>query len=400
MRLRRIAWVVSYYKPAYVYGGPVRSISAMCEAIAQLEPEVTVLTTDANGKTRLDVPVGQPVLINGVTVWYYPLLLGGLSSFYSLDMARAVQRRISEFDIVVTEIMWGAALPSVARACRQANVPYVLPVRGQLMPWALATKSGKKRIYLKLWGWHVLNRAAALHCTDQVEAEVIQQLHLQSSTFVVPNGIDLTRFDRLPARGSLRGSLGIPADALVLLFLGRLTPIKRPDLAVKALAAALGAGHNLHLILAGPDENQMQPTLQAQAAAAGCPDRVHFAGLLKGEDVLSALVDADLLMMLSEVQENFGMAAVEALAAGVPILVSHSIPVGRTAREAGAGLAVDCSAEAIDQALAELLAAPARLKEMGQLGRAIVRARYDIRTLARQMLDQFESIIEFGRPIA
>ena len=121
---------------------------------------------------------------------------------------------------------------------------------------------------------------------------------------------------------------------------------KRPDIAIEALAAANSSVGETHLVLAGPDEMQLIPKLLVQAQRLGCADRLHITGLLKGDEVLVALADADLLLMPSEPEsENFGMSAVEAMAAGLPILVSEGVPIGRWAKSAGAGRIASCTVD-------------------------------------------------------
>ena len=93
------------------------------------------------------------------------------------------------------------------------------------------------------------------------------------------------------------------------------------------------------------------------------------------------------------------MSAAEAMAAGLPILVSDGVPVGRWAEEAGAGRVVPCSAAAFTQATLELLARPEQFKIMGRRGQALVREQFDSSPVARQMLAQYESIIATGRPL-
>jgi glycosyltransferase involved in cell wall biosynthesis len=154
------------------------------------------------------------------------------------------------------------------------------------------------------------------------------------------------------------------------------------------------------MVLAGPDEMQLTPKLQAQARQLGCADRLHITGLLKGEAVLSALADADLFLMPSEPEsENFGMSAVEAMAAGLPILVSEGVPVGSWAESAGAGRVVPCSADSFSTNTCEMLALPNGLKEMGRRGQALAGEKFDIANVAQQMLEQYQSIITTGRPL-
>ncbi len=397
----RILYVIAYYKPAYVYGGPARSIPAMCEALAASGAEVTVLTTNANGRSCLDVPLGQAVSVAGVEVFYYPVApILPHRLFYSPQLARACAQKIGQADLAVLATFWTPAMGPAVAACKRGRVPYVVPLYGQLFPWALRRKRYKKLPYLALFGRRYLDSAAALQCTDPAEAQAAAALSLRPPAFVVPNGVDASRFARLPDRGALRQRLGIPPGDRVLLFLGRLHRIKRPDIAVEALAATRSVpGEPVHLVLAGPDEEHLAPALHAQAQHLGCADRVHLAGLLQGDDVLHALADADLMLMPSEIQESFGMAAVEAMAAGLPVLVSDGVPVGRWAEEAAAGRMAACTAQAFARATCELLSAPGQLKAMGERGQALVRCQFDIPIVARQMLAQYQAIVRTGRPL-
>lgn len=394
----RIAFVVSYYKPAFVYGGPVHSISLLCESLARFGTTVTVFTTNANGKHRLDVPLNQPINVNGVEVWYFPLAQNGFF-FYSPALGAACHDRLHEFDLVVLECVLGYALFPAAKACIRSKVPYIIPLRGQLLPWSMRQGYWKKMVYLRLLASHYLNHAAALHCTDPDEAQFIPSF-LTPPTFVVPNGVDPEKFDCLPARNILRTKLGIPEDAKVMLFLGRLHVKKRPDIAVSTLGACQTMSHEVHLVLAGPDQAGMTPQLRRQAELMGCANRLHIVGLLKGMAILEALVDADLFLMPSEPEsENFGMSALEALAAGVPILVSTGVPMGRWAEAADAGKVVTCDIQVFQHTAIELLSQPARLQKMAQNGMQLARGKFDIAIVAQQMLAQYQAIITSGRPL-
>jgi glycosyltransferase involved in cell wall biosynthesis len=396
-----ILYVTNYYKPAYSYGGPVRSVSQLCEALVKLGVAVTVLTTNANGTDLLDVPLEQPINSDGVEVFYYPIVpIPPRSFFYSPALARACYQKADQFKIAVLDTFFTYAMGPAVAACRQAGRSYIVSLRGQLLPWSLRYKWLKKQVYLSLIGHVYLNKAAALHCTAPTEAEALAKLGIRTPKFVVPNGVDSNRFAQLPVRGNTRQRLNIRDDDRVLLFLGRLHHKKRPDLAVEALGAAQSLPARTHLVLAGPDEGQLTPKLQAQAQRLGCANRLHLTGLLQGDEILSVLADADLLLMPSAPgSENFGRSAVEALAAGVPILVSEGVPVGHWAEAAGAGRTVPCTAESFRQVACTLLARPEQLKTMGRRGQILVCQQFDSLVVARQMLAQYQSIIETGQPI-
>lgn len=394
-----IIYISGYYKPAYVYGGPVHSVAALCEGLQRQGAQVTVLTTNANGERLLDVPPGEPQCVDGVEVHYYPIERRGLGPFYSSALNRAVRASVPGADLVIADMLWGYALRPVGEACEAAGVPFVVPARGQLFPWALAHSRLKKQIYLRLFSRRYLRQAAGIQCTDPLEVQAVQRLAWAPTPFVVPNGLDFGEFRRLPERGRLRQQLGIPLEAPVLVFVGRLTRIKRPDLALQAVAAAQHKGLAAHLLVAGPDEDHLGAELRQTAAALGITAQVHWLGLLSRGEVRQALADSDLFILPSEVQENFSMATLEALAAGLPVLVSDGIPMGRWARQAGAGLVIDGEPEGYARATLELLGDRARLAEMGMRGRQLVEERFDLPAVARQALAQYEALAATGRPL-
>jgi glycosyltransferase involved in cell wall biosynthesis len=396
----RILYVISFYKPAYVYGGPVRSVPALCEGLVQAGAEVTVFTTNANGKERLRVPLDRPISVDGVDSWYFPLSRIGYN-FHSPHLAVAILKYVAQFDIVVSEMLWEHIMLAVWHACRRGHVPYVVPLRGQLLPWSLKHHTLRKRIFLNLVGNSYLNKAAALHCTDPIEARYLADLNLKSPAMTIPNGVDLSRYNRLPTRGKAREKLGIPQDVPVLLFIGRMHRKKRPEIAIKVCADLnkLG-GLPVHLILAGPDEEGRLNELLKLAAELGIVNQIYFTGLVKVDELLGVIVDSDLLIMPSENgSENFGMAALEAMAAGKPVLVSGGVPVGYWAEQAGAGRIAYGDSQSYSKLAAELLNNPNKLGEMGRLGRRLVQQKFDITTVAKQMLENYRSILETGRPL-
>lgn len=392
----RILWVASYYKPAYLYGGPVQSDSAMCEALVRQGAEVTVLTTNANGSHRLSVPLNKSVSVEGVQVFYYPLVgFAPKSFFYSPELVRAIDRIVDEFQIVILDTLFTHAMGRAANACIRCQVPYVIPLHGQLLPTALKHRYLKKQLYLALAGRAYLNRAAALHCTTLTEAQAATELGLGAPSFVVPNALEVKAIDQPLQAAHFKTKLGIRADERVVLFLGRLHRVKRPEIALQAFAA-MGLT-DVHLVYAGADEEHLEPGLRTLARALGCADRVHFAGLLDSAGVRQVLAETDLLMMPSEM-ESFGMSAAEAMAAGVPVLLSRGVALGHWVEEVQAGRVVSGTADAFAQAGRALLSEPKQLRAMGERGRKLVQTRFAPAGIAKQFLAECESIVGMARP--
>lgn len=387
----RVLWVLPFYEEAIVYGGPARSLPLLCRALVGEGVAVSVLTTNANGRDVVDVPVRRPFLSQGVEVTYYPRLTRGRFAL-SPGLARACARRCAGFDLVHTAGLYTFPSLVALKLAADRGIPAVLSPKGELMGWALAHKALKKRAFMRLVGAGLLRRAAALHCSDDLERQAVAALGLPGPAYVVPNALDTGRFVSLPPRGALRHDLGIPGDALVVLCLGRLHAVKRPDLALEAFSRVAGPFPAAHLLFAGPDEAGLGPSLRAAAAQAGCAGRVHLAGLLDDAGVLQALADADLLLMASE-SENFGMAAAEAMAAGLPLLISERVGLARYVARAGAGRVTPLDAEAMAGHLAGLLSDPDALPAMGRRGQATAVALFGLEAVGRQLVQVYRQVL-------
>jgi glycosyltransferase involved in cell wall biosynthesis len=388
----KILYVSPYYEPAYYYGGPVNSSASLCKALVSEGHSVSVLTTNANKPIRLQISSEQPVNIHGVQVWNYPLVTDFY--FYSPQFVRAIKENIPNFDFIFLQAFWTHAFVPAARTALQNKIPYVVPMRGQLLPWSLKQKALRKKLYLWMMGYHYLNKAAGLYCTDKYEEEYIKKLGIISPTFIIYNIVDQNFFTDLPQKGYFQKIFNIPEKSYTVILLGRLHHKKRPDLAIKAIPTELIQGKEVHLLIAGPDQENLVQKLKEYSSAMRLEDKIHFTGSLSREKVIQALVDSDLLIMPSEPNsENFGMAAAEALAVGIPVLTTKGVPIGELAVKNNAGKTVEFSPDNFKNTLSGLLQSPDKLKEMGRYGQQLARREFTSKTLAKKMVNQIKTII-------
>ena len=386
-----VLYMSTFYKPATSYGGPVRSVSLLCESLKRAGVDVVVYTTNANGERRLPVAPGEVVDIAGVPVRYFNL--DHETYFFSSGMARAVQLDAGKFDLVVADSFFAHGLGSAVNACRRAAIPYVIPPRGQLNRTALSRKSLKKKMYLECFGRGWLEGAAGIHCTDVDEERAVRDLGINGRTFVVPNPVDMSRFGGSIDRSLGRTRLGGFAGETVFLFLGRLHPIKRPMWAVEAVGRLNAAGERVRLVMAGPDEGRMAGALRMRAGDLGLGEHFRWLGEVPDEEVPLLLSGADTLLMPSE-SENFGLAAAEALAMGLPVAATSGVPVGRQAAEVGAGFLCADDLGSFCEMVREVARNRRRLSEMGARGRTLVRERFEAGAVASQMISQFQLCVK------
>lgn len=379
--------VVPFYKPAYVYGGPVRSVSALCEGLSKIGNEITVFTTKANGSRNLDVPECTPVCIDGVNTVYFPWRSFPLL-FHSLALGRACAREMGNFDLAYVVSCWGYPFIPACRAARVSHVPYVVSPRNAFDRRTWKGKYLKKSMYHLLFERAHLQKATAIHYTTQQEALASRWLRLDSNAIIVPNPVDLSEFESLPERGAFRQRWGIGENVRIALYMGRVEPDKGLDIAVRSVALAQSCRRSVVFIIAGPEEDGHDSLLRALASDLGIKDRVLFTGMLSKEDRLSAFRDADAFVPTSSA-ENFSMATVEAMAAGIPVVITNTIGIAPDVLKSGAGLVCPPDPRAIGDALVHILKSQELGCRMGSAGRGLSRQAYAPDVVARQWLKKF-----------
>ncbi|MEY2538757.1 MAG: hypothetical protein QOG67_2497 [Verrucomicrobiota bacterium] len=257
----------------------------------------------------------------------------GLTSYqYSRSLLPWLRRHGGDYDRVIVNGLWQYPNLAVWRHFAGSAIPYYVFPHGMLDPWFKRTyplKHLKKWCY---WPWaeyRVLRDSAAVIFTSEEErTEAAESFWLYSYREKVSSlGIQTPPATTSNVKELFKQKFPQIRDRRMLLFLGRLHPKKGCDVAIEALANSKGA-EKVMLALAGPDQIGWEQELRALAARVGVEPNVIFTGMLTGEMKQSALVNADALILPSH-QENFGMAVVEALAVGVPVLISNRINIWR-----------------------------------------------------------------------
>ncbi|MBW8873596.1 MAG: glycosyltransferase [Acidobacteria bacterium] len=376
----RLLHVVPTYVPAWRHGGPILAVHGLCRALVERGHAVTVLTTDVHGDGRLDVPLGEPVKIDGVEVWYFPVRWPR-RLYVSPALGRAARQVMNGFDLLHLHSVFLWPTSAAARAAERAGVPYVVSPRGMLVSDLIARRGRwRKRAWMLLAERRTLARAAALHATSALEADEAARLGLPlPPVFTVPNGVDV------PPGPQQDGEE--PREPF-LLFLGRVSWKKGLDRLIPALARCPG----VELKIAGNDEEGLRPELERLAGEAGVAGRVRFLGPVAGEEKASLLRRAAVLVLPSR-SENFGNAVLEAMAAGCPVAVTPEVGLAATVRETGAGLVVDGDPVRLGEALRDLLADAARREEMGCRGARAAADRFGWPAVALAMETMYDRVL-------
>jgi glycosyltransferase involved in cell wall biosynthesis len=212
---------------------------------------------------------------------------------------------------------------------------------------------------------------------------------LRTPPLVQRLGLDLSEFDVLPPRGSFRSRYPQIGDRPLVVFLGRIHPGKGLEHLVPALAMA--DVPEAMLAVVGPDSENFQATIERAVDQHGLRDRVIFTGMLRGADRVAALADADLFCLPSD-HENFGMAIIEALAAGVPALISDHVAIWRDVVAAGVGAATAPRADALAPELRRWLTDKRLATEAANQARAFVKREYDLTRIAQRWKEHYSRL--------
>jgi glycosyltransferase involved in cell wall biosynthesis len=358
----RILNVTQTYSPFFEFGGPPAKVRALSEGLARLGHAVTVLTADWGLERRLAAenekidadysPFGMRREDNGVQAIYLPTWLKYRATSWNPAVKRYCRARLQNFDVVHIFGLYDLLGPAVAAACRRRQLPYIVEPIGMFVP--IVRNLLMKRMYHAVFGRSLFEGASAVMATSEQEAAEMVTGGIPREKIVTRrNGVEAPA--KFPERGVFRASLGISPEAKVILFLGRLSKKKSPDLLLQAFTSLPGhrEGGSLHLVFAGPDEGGMRARLEQMAGKLGVAPRVHFCGPLYGKSKWEAYRDADIFVLPSQ-NENFGNSAAEAVAAGTPVIVTRDCGIAPMLADV-AGLAVAHQAEAVSQALTRVL---------------------------------------------
>lgn len=207
---------------------------------------------------------------------------------------------------------------------------------------------------------------------------------------VIPLGLELDRFLSLAPEpgGPFREELGVGADEVLATFVGRLAPIKRVDVLLRAVARARELGAPLRLAVVGDGEPRVE--LEALAASLGVTDAVHFTGYRRDLDAIVAGTD---IAVLSSDNEGTPVSLIEAAAGARPMVATRAGGVPDVVVPGTGLLAERGDHEALALALHELAGDPGRRREMGARAREHAAARYGWERLVERMEDLYERLL-------
>jgi len=375
-----------------VRGGTTIAVANLSAALSRLGIHVDIATTDDDGPnqhidvahgTFIETPVARHVYFRRQTNFYST----------SIPMRNWLARHIAAYDVVHVHGLFNFAALVGARAAHACDRPYVLTPHGTLDSWGLRHhKPILKRLSIALLESAVLRRAAAVHLTSDLERSETEKLRFLRNTTVIPLGMDISPFllpPPLQRPKQFSSDLGVKPT---ILFLSRVDHKKGLDVLLDAFRLVLAAIPSAVLAIAGDGHPQLIRALQQQVERLEMADSVRWLGFVSGENKLWLLSNCSLFVLPSQ-SENFGLAVVEAMASGIPVIVSPGVALAQMVARHGAGEVCEALPSPLARTLVSWLQDPNRCKAAGTAGRDLVKSEMTLDTLGARMATLYERII-------
>ena len=376
-----------------VRGGPSLAVLAMVKALQYQGIKAEIATTNDNGTDLLNVSLQQCIEYEQVPVWFFCRFSPNIKFIreyaFSSQLTTWLWHNISNYDIVHIHAIFSYPSTVAMAIARLKKVPYIVQPHGLLCKWSLQQKSCKKQIYLKLIEQANLNGSQALHFTSQQEQQEANVLELKAPNFILPLGI----FPSTPvynARKRLRQLFNIPPDEPIILFLSRLHPKKGLDYLIPALSKS---NHRFTFILAGSGSPEYEAQIKSLVFSTNLHNSTLLVGFVQGE-FKDLLIQGSDLFVLTSCSESFGIVVLEALIAGLPLLITPGVALAPIIKQHQVGYVTELDVSAISCTLDAFLTNTQAAKDMGERGRQLVVEKYTWEQIASQMQQIYTNILQ------
>lgn len=366
-------------------GGPPKIIYDHAIVQMKLGADVTILTPISEGQKLYAVPEGANI-VTCKRHWF--------SKFwaeFSPELYQWIKAHGNEYDIIHIHGVWHFS--GVAPYLAGIKTAKCITIHGLLDRWTIGKGYWKKYLFGLLFQKSILKNTELIQINNADEREDLKRFlgFQHPNVKIIPNGMNLSDFAVLPENITFKNQFHLPKDKQLILFMSRINLKKGLDLLLPAFMKVAAQRNDCLLILAGPDDGYLSETENfiKKNSLENC---IKLVGMLMGKDKLAALSGADIFVLPSH-SEGFSIATLEALISGVPSLLSDRVGFGETIRETNAAHLVELNEDSIVNGLNKMLDNKEYCQTLSKNGISLVKNRYDIELVAKQLFGEFEKIV-------
>ncbi|WP_406825658.1 XrtY-associated glycosyltransferase XYAG1 [Pedobacter sp. KACC 23697] len=408
----KVIHITASYKPAYIYGGPIQSVGKLCEALVGLAlsgeglgvNDVQVFTTTANGTKELDVKIGIPVLIDGVSVTYFKRQTKDHSHF-SPGLLSELRKKILRYPqddsnnkvykrqtpnaklIIHIHAWWNLVSVLSCLVAKWYGVPVILSPRGMLTSYTLGNRNSLSKTIIHILLGKQLLKYCHIHATSEQEKKDILKIITPKSITVIPNLVSF----QFPVSSTHTSN----SDTLRLLFLSRIEEKKGLELLFEALAIV-----NIpwKLTIAGTGKVEYVQNLKLKAEKLRIHQQISWIGQVTNEDKFNLLARHD-LTALTSYNENFANVVVESLSVGTPVIISKFVGLADYVADKNLGWITGLNTEDIKSGILSAYQDIKKRKEIRSTAPFLVNTDFNDDTLAKQYIEYYKKILATQWPL-
>ncbi len=310
--------------------------------------------------------------------------------FYSEPLKIWLKDHVPEYDLLHLHSLFSFPTAIAGYYARRYKKPYLIEPNGTLDVYCMQRHYIRKRVYLEFFERKNINGARFIYCVSISEKKEIERFRFHTKCVVIPAGV-------------LDEPKGIEEDARkkgaglkTILFLSRIDPKKGLGLLFRAIKQLKAKRKDFRLVIAGSGSDSYVASIHKQTLQEGLSDSVSFLGEVTGEQKRAILHAAD-IFVLPSYRENFGLAVVEAMAAGCPVVISDQVAIHPEVDQYGAGKVVRLKSEDLLQALDELLSDQDVRIKMGENAQRLVKERFDVKENVKKLVTVYEGMLSGKR---
>jgi glycosyltransferase involved in cell wall biosynthesis len=385
-------------------GGTTDHVYSSSQVWSRLGHECHVLCLDPpDAPCVLQSPIttialGSHGVLHDLARRFLPVLRYG----YTPKLTSWLKSNAKNYDAIILNGLWNYTSYGSWRALRKTSVPYFVCPHGMLDPWLKDTYPIRhlfKVIFWNLFEWKVLRDTCGVFFACDEERRLAQYFlsSCESREFVVAYGTQEIPGDADTQRSAFLKKYPHLEERKLILFLSRIHPKKGLDLLIRAFARHGAEFPEFDLMIVGPDQVGLTPQLKKIAVELRIEDRIHWAGMLTGDEKWGAFRTAAFFVLPSH-QENFGIAVAEAMALSLPVLITNKVNIWQEVESDGAGYVTVDGVDEISQGLQHLCSlTDSQLSTMGRNARACFVQRFNLEKNAAKFADL---MVQFTGPAA
>ena len=386
--------MLTWEYPPRIVGGIARVVEGLSKSLTKMGVEVHVITNEMPGSPMEEDDEGvrvHRVRVDSPAPNFHTWVL--LMNHYFAKRAGILAREIGGFNIVHAHD-W-LVLPSAAETKDYLGATLVSTLHSLEYRRAGGVNSPEGRMIESLEWWMTYDSSVIIVCSHSMKEDTKWKYRMpDEKIWVIPNGINPKKYSGVrPNRNEVRSKYGVgPSDKLIL-FVGRLTHQKGCEFLIRAIPS-VAKFHNARLVVVG--DGYMRAELESEANRTGEGSRIKFTGFIPDSDVLDLMLSSD-LMTIPSIYEPFGVVALEAMAAGLPVVASDLDGLAEIIKHEENGILVyPRDPSSISWGISRILSDAQNAQRLVENAERDVQAKYTWDAVAKLTLEAYRKILNEG----